>query len=120
LFGVNTVGLFTPSRNEPEKAMATLIFKREIPLLINDQQLEILDVPRAHEKRSDLSNVDFHKLAKVVRVTSIGCYVSCELIYSRSFLKGDHYVRIVGRCPKCCTESYVRTSRTSNLKPVKV
>nr|MDO8132585.1 hypothetical protein [Candidatus Njordarchaeum guaymaensis] len=46
---------------------------------------------------------------EVEMVASIACYGrGCEHVYGRLFQRGDYVRKIVGRCPRCGGELYVR------------
>ncbi len=76
--------------------------------------------PPQQEKRTELSRRDVRRLVKVKKVTSIACHGSCGLVYSRLFLRGDYFGRIVGRCPNCGGELYVRFIQAPAFKIVGV
>jgi len=69
----------------------------------------IFPPPPPQRKRSELSERKRDEGSEIEVVTSIACYGGgCEHVYKRLFQRGDYVRKIVGRCPACGGELYVK------------
>jgi hypothetical protein len=74
--------------------------------------------PQEQKKRTAFRKGELRRLAGTGRVTSIACRGGCEIVYSRIFLRGDYSGKMIGRCPSCGGELYVRSIRKVPAKMV--
>jgi hypothetical protein len=93
-----------------------------IVVLAVSSLLEVLfpDAPPEQKKRRVFRKGELRRLAAAGRVTSIACRGSCGIVYSRLFLRGDYSGKMIGRCPGCGGELYVRSIRKAPVKMVQV
>jgi len=74
--------------------------------------------PLEQKKRRVFRGGELRRLAEARRVTSIARRGGCGIIYSRIFIRGDHSGKMIGRCPGCGGELYVRSIRKVLAKMV--
>jgi len=66
--------------------------------------------PPPQQKRSQLSEREEHGGRGVEMLASIACYGDgCGYMDGRLFQRGDYVRKIVGRCPRCGGELYVKS-----------
>jgi hypothetical protein len=65
--------------------------------------------PPAEKERRVFCKDELKRLAGAGRVTSIACRGGCGVVYSRLLVRGDCYGKMIGKCPGCGGELYVRS-----------
>jgi hypothetical protein len=72
--------------------------------------------PPPQGKGSELGGRERDEGSGIEMVASIACYGGgCGYVYGRLFHRGDYVRKIVGRCPACGGELYVKAIYTRTL-----